>query len=496
MKERIIKVFNEFKEKADVNGKRLFNKDNIKKMKSIIDHAAKGCYSDDPSINWYEKIRIDRDGIPIYRSIRGTSIVESIHQKLISCFSAFDASPSFADAVLRCVRHRMNTRAGVRHCADYFSGHYEQHYIEGIQQATLEIYGFPFHPSWKSSEDWINSKEKFGLVPGKHQEFVLESIPPTIELKSKEQKYLCEQLAIKAPFLPVHTKAEQKLFTTCMSQNFNIHDILEQFARKCDGINIFPKIHSHIEKHLKSWKEYGKNMHLLQNSRADITILRENMILEKSVDIHNSEENDISDEEKEYANYASTEESDVNDEDEIQTNQDSDFENIPNDSISEENSNFAMDFKEASSGEQVHDLSQEDIIEHNNSQSHCSDSVSVDDSHNILQEPRPQPQSVPAPPGPPIIHTTSIKFLPSFNLNSTDPVNLYKVQNHQREITQSKKRSRRRCMNPHPEDSSLVCGRNDCPGSGGREHCSNKDYSKYTPAKRSRARVNNQDDDI
>ncbi len=49
---------------------------------------------------------------------------------------------------------------------------------------------------------------------GKYPEFVIESIPSSIELKSKEQKYLCDQLKIKAPFLSVHRKAEKKAFYT------------------------------------------------------------------------------------------------------------------------------------------------------------------------------------------------------------------------------------------------------------------------------------------
>ncbi len=134
---------------------------------------------------------------------------------------------------------------------------------------------------------------------------------------------------------------------------------------------------------------------------------------------------------KEYADYASTEESDVNDEHELRTNQDADFEDIP-----EENSNFAMDFKEASSdvtnsGEQVQDnLPQEDISEQTNSQMHSSDSIfSIDDSQLVLSH-IPFPLLLDFL----LFMPHSIKSLPSFNLDSTAPVNLQKVQKQKSDL--------------------------------------------------------------
>jgi hypothetical protein len=156
------------------------------------------------------------------------------------------------------------------------------------------------------------------------------------------------QLKIKAPFLPVHTKAEQKLFTLCMTQNLNVTDILEQFARKCDGINIFPKMHSHIEKHLKSWKEYGKNMQLMrQKSRPGICLLSESMILENSRENYTLEENDSSDEVNEDdVDYTSVDENDQIDERDT-VNQYTEDGDILDDSIPED-SNLAIDSSDAS----------------------------------------------------------------------------------------------------------------------------------------------------
>ena len=71
----------------------------------------------------------------------------------------------------------------------------------------------------------------------------------SIELKSKEQKYLCYQLEIKASSTQ---KSRAKTFYIVWRKILLLLiDILEQFARKCGGINIFPKIQSHLEKHLK-----------------------------------------------------------------------------------------------------------------------------------------------------------------------------------------------------------------------------------------------------
>ncbi len=102
--------------------------------------------------------------------------------------------------------------------------------IEGIQQVTLELFGKPMHPTWKTSEDWISNQEKFGIVEGKYPD-VINFIPSNLTMpKSSELKFLKSSLKIPFPFLPIHTDAEHKIFVSCMRENCKISEMLEEFA--------------------------------------------------------------------------------------------------------------------------------------------------------------------------------------------------------------------------------------------------------------------------
>jgi hypothetical protein len=63
----------------------------------------------------YYQMKVDKNGLPKYRCVRGTNSVEgSIHQKIVQQFGAFNASPQLADALLAEFRHRHNERCSIR----------------------------------------------------------------------------------------------------------------------------------------------------------------------------------------------------------------------------------------------------------------------------------------------------------------------------------------------------------------------------------------------
>jgi hypothetical protein len=64
-------------------------------------------------------------------------------------------------------------------------------------------------------------------------------------------------------------------------------------------------------------------------------------------------------------------------------------------------------------------------------------SESADVLQNLTPESAPQSQNL-LPSSEPITHHAIINFLPSFNLNSTVPVDLQRVQAQQREIPEEK----------------------------------------------------------
>ena len=56
--------------------------------------------------------------------------------------------------------------------------------------------------------------------------------------------------------------------------DMNDEEIISELAKKSNGKDIFPKLSSHIEKHMKTWKEFGRNSALQKSASTSIKALR------------------------------------------------------------------------------------------------------------------------------------------------------------------------------------------------------------------------------
>ena len=91
---RIKALFEFFKDKKDTKtGVILFHDKNKKKFNNMLEMVKKGYASDPVNIAMYiAKTNrhgiplVDKDGLTLYRSIRGTSNLESLHQYLTTSF--------------------------------------------------------------------------------------------------------------------------------------------------------------------------------------------------------------------------------------------------------------------------------------------------------------------------------------------------------------------------------------------------------------------------
>ena len=109
-------VFNFSKDKVDTQtGVILFHDKNRKKFKNMLDMFRKGYASDPPSMAMYihktdnfGRRMVDKDGLALYRSIRGTSNLKSLHQYLTTSFGHTVAGPWYSDSLLAVVRHFYN----------------------------------------------------------------------------------------------------------------------------------------------------------------------------------------------------------------------------------------------------------------------------------------------------------------------------------------------------------------------------------------------------
>lgn len=57
---------------------------------------------------------VDKDGLILYRSLRGTSNLESLHQYLTTSFGHTAAGPLYSDCLLTLVRHYYNWRMSLK----------------------------------------------------------------------------------------------------------------------------------------------------------------------------------------------------------------------------------------------------------------------------------------------------------------------------------------------------------------------------------------------
>ena len=106
--QRLSYVFNFFKDKVDSKtGVTLFNDKNKKKFLSMLDLVKLGYTSDPdkiamyvPKTDKYGKEMVDKDGLTLYRSLRGTSNLESLHQYLNTSFGHTNAGPMYSETLL------------------------------------------------------------------------------------------------------------------------------------------------------------------------------------------------------------------------------------------------------------------------------------------------------------------------------------------------------------------------------------------------------------
>jgi hypothetical protein len=188
----------------------------VKCAKKILKHIERGCVSDPQGISLYRIDRKDSNGLSIYTCSRGTNSVESLHQKLARQFSCYHASAELGDTLLAELRHRHNSRAGIRNRGYYNCHHYDQYLVEQIQMLTIQIYGEPTVKNWPSSSNWISTKEKFGIIPM----FGMPKSNPHPNL-SGQYKFLAERMGTKLPYLPIHGKEELSLFRDCIKNGFS-----------------------------------------------------------------------------------------------------------------------------------------------------------------------------------------------------------------------------------------------------------------------------------
>jgi hypothetical protein len=111
-------LFNSWKDvQCSVDPKQgpLFSAAARKQGQAIVELARRGLISDPPGVQIYLQIGTDLDGLPVYRSRRGTNSLEGgVHMPLRRGFGSLRAAPEFADALLTNIRHRRNDKVRIK----------------------------------------------------------------------------------------------------------------------------------------------------------------------------------------------------------------------------------------------------------------------------------------------------------------------------------------------------------------------------------------------
>lgn len=82
-------------------GQMFFSKDARDMAARLIDTARLGFLSDPVGVSLYYRMGIDKDGLTIYRTIRGTNSVEGgVHMTIRRVFGSLQASPELAECIL------------------------------------------------------------------------------------------------------------------------------------------------------------------------------------------------------------------------------------------------------------------------------------------------------------------------------------------------------------------------------------------------------------
>lgn len=106
------------------------------------------------------------------------------------------------------------------------------------------------YPGWANATDYIDTHELFGAVP-LHSADLGEKLSKITIAAARKKKftpdmtYICNRKDIPAPFLPVDTDEEKKLFKrliAAQSDSMDFEQMALNWCDKVDGVKVFPKL--------------------------------------------------------------------------------------------------------------------------------------------------------------------------------------------------------------------------------------------------------------
>lgn len=182
----------------------------------ISDHVEKGCLSDPVGLSIYSIVG-SINGLPIYRSNRGTEVVESLNRVLRDNFQSFTAGPRISNNYLLLLMYTQTILASQKYRRKFpNSGHFAHHLFNSISILQKRIFGRTLQSGcWEPMENYASFgvKEYFGIGP------IISPVLNRRQVTESERKkvpaslqYVIGQIGNTWPTGDVTTKAEEILF--------------------------------------------------------------------------------------------------------------------------------------------------------------------------------------------------------------------------------------------------------------------------------------------
>jgi hypothetical protein len=154
-------------------GRPIFNAVAKRKADLVLKMVANGYLSDPPHVdlyvhtkNWKGEPMIDQDGgLWLFRSFCGSSLLESLHQYLMTSFGHTCAGPWYTDCVLTILWHCYNWRASERNRPNFPKlGNCNECTLDRVKELYEFISGSPKYWDWMHFNDTCVHQSPYGIV--------------------------------------------------------------------------------------------------------------------------------------------------------------------------------------------------------------------------------------------------------------------------------------------------------------------------------------------
>ncbi|KAJ7195718.1 hypothetical protein B0H12DRAFT_1169101 [Mycena haematopus] len=213
-----------------------FSKDARKTADTLLETARLGFVSDPPGIALYYVRGKDRDGLTLYRTIRGTNSVEGgVHMLIRRIFGSLRASPELTEATISNWFLRRNRSVGhYNRTGKKWLGHFDIWLSDDLVEKALNLGIEPSIPIPRLLATRIATSESFGIIPvaatiakeaaiiqlpplnlhtvPHHNDVLLHALTRLCTKPCNIYRYIQLRQRTPVPVIPVHTVAEYRFF--------------------------------------------------------------------------------------------------------------------------------------------------------------------------------------------------------------------------------------------------------------------------------------------